>query len=244
MSEHSAKHSGVGGHEKLDALRAAPDTVSQAPQALERDVAQVAHLSVTGSRGGPRSSRYIFLGQALNIKQAVLHASLVGLPLVAHATIHWSGTVDFDDPDGRRFAKVREGLDKDLRRRGIKGGLTAVWCRECRAHTDVVHCHLLFHLPVEFRSGAKLLQIEAALNRLVARHGGGLWGEFAVNLTIHPHADGLYLLKGGNQEVWRQFRIRKEWRESQGVILGKRCGTTENIGRALRRRWASQEEAL
>jgi hypothetical protein len=168
--------------------------------------------------------------------EAVRHAREIGQPLVAHATIHWSGTDAQDDPDGKRFAKVREHLDKYLGRRGIRGGLTGIWCRECRAHTDVVHSHLLFHLPLEFRRGAKLLQIEAALNRLVARHGGGLWGEFAVNLTIHPHADGLYLLKGGNREVWRQFKIRKEWRESQGVIHGKRCGTTENIGRAARRR--------
>jgi hypothetical protein len=28
------------------------------------------------------------------------------------------------------------------------GGLTCVWCRECKAHTDIVHCHLLFHLCI------------------------------------------------------------------------------------------------
>jgi hypothetical protein len=29
-------------------------------------------------------------------------------------------------------------------------------------------------------------------------------------------------------------RIRKAWRTGQGVIHGKRCGTTENIGKAAR----------
>jgi hypothetical protein len=27
------------------------------------------------------------------------------------------------------------------------------------------------------------------------------------------------------------------WRKRQGLIVGKRCGTTENIGSAARERW-------
>jgi hypothetical protein len=130
------------------------------------------------------------------------------LPLVAHLTIHWSGTIAFDDHDGTRFAKVREGLNKILFRRGIPAAW--VWCRECKAHTDIVHSHLLFYLPSEYRSGAKLAEIEAHLERLVDRHGDGILGEFAVKLEIWPDPDGLYLIKGGGPRVWAQFpRIRK-----------------------------------
>jgi len=99
-------------------------------------------------------SKYISVSQATNIVEAVKFAKSIGLPLVAHLTIHWSGTVAFDDHDGTRFAKVREGLAKVLFRRGIP--VAWVWCRECKAHTDIVHCHLLFHLPVAYRSGPKL----------------------------------------------------------------------------------------
>ena len=141
-------------------------------------------------------------------------------------------------PMASLFAKVREGLHKWLLRQGIEGGLTCVWCRECKAHTDIVHCHLLFHLPVAYRIGARSLQTEAVLSRLVGRHGGGIWGEFAVKLIIHPDPDGLYLIKGGDKEVWDHFNIRKEWRKSQGIVHGKRCGLTENIGRAARNRWS------
>ena len=183
-----------------------------------------------------RGSKLVSVPQATNIIEAVDHARTIGLPLVAHATIHWSGSVVFDDPDGKLFAKVREGLHKWLIRRGIVGGLTCVWCRECKAHTDIVHYHLLFDLPVEYRTGARFLQVEAALFRLVGRHGGGILGEFAVKLIIHPDPDGLYLIKGGNKEVWDHFNIRKEWRKSQGIIHGKRCGVTENVGRAARNR--------
>jgi hypothetical protein len=70
---------------------------------------------------------------------------------------------------------------------------------------------------------------------LVGRHGDGILGEFAVKLVIWPDPDGLYLIKGGGPKVWKLFpRVRKDWRESQGIIHGKRCGTTQNIGRAQR----------
>src|SRR5262249_53894579 len=49
--------------------------------------------------------------------------------------------------------------------------------------------------------------------------------------------DGLYLLKGGGKQVWKVFpRIQKEWRKPQGVIFGKRCGCTQNLGPTARRR--------
>ena len=185
----------------------------------------------------PHGSKDLSLDQATNIIEAVDYARAIGLPLIAHATIHWSGTDAFDDSDGKLFAKVREGFHKWLLRRGIAGGLTCVWCRECKAHTDIVHCHLLFHLPVDCRRGVRFRQTEDALLQLVGRQGGGVLGEFAVKLTMHPDPDGLYLIKGGDRKVWEHFKIRKEWRKSQGVIQGKRCGTSQNIGRAARRRF-------
>jgi hypothetical protein len=227
--------------QNLDVSETSQDQVHQAPEGSAECLASQPHISVVVQAPAatasvvPRQyrldgSRCLSLSHASNLIEAVDYARDIGRPLVAHATIHWSGTIAFDDHDGKRFAKVREGLHKCFLRRGIPGGLTAAWCRECKAHTDVVHCHLLFHLPAAHRMETKLLQIEAALYRLVARHGDGILGEFAVKLTIHPDPDGLYLIKGGNREVWEKFKIRTAWRQSQGVIYGKRCGTTENVG--------------
>ena len=179
-----------------------------------------------------RGSKGITVPQAINIIEAVRFAKSIDLRLVAHVTIHWSGTFAFDDQDGTRFAEVREGLSKVLLRRGIPAAW--VWCRECKAHTDIVHCHLLFHLPVEYRTGSKLAEMESHIERLVDRHGDGILGGFAVKLVIWPDPDGLYLIKGGGRAVWKRFKIRKDWRQPQGIIHGKRCGTTENIGRAAR----------
>jgi hypothetical protein len=56
---------------------------------------------------------------------------------------------------------------------------------------------LLFHLPIEYRSGRKLAEMKATLDRLVDRHGDGNSGEFAVELRLWRDPDGLYLIKGG-----------------------------------------------
>ena len=172
--------------------------------------------------------------QATNIMEAVRFAKMIGLPLVAHLTVHWSLTDVADDPDGKLFAKVREGLDKWLDRHGVE--FAGVWARERQAggQSDVVHCHLLFHLPVDFRTGKKLRQVEAAIFRLVKRHGGDVTDDRAIKLVIHDNPDGKYLIKGGGQKVWKRFGLRKSHRRLQGLIHGKRCGTTENIGPAAR----------
>jgi hypothetical protein len=77
-----------------------------------------------------QASKRITLRQATNLMEAVAFARDIGMPLNAHATIHWVGTKVGDDPDGRLFAKVREGFDKWLKRQGIPRGLTAIWVRE------------------------------------------------------------------------------------------------------------------
>ena len=186
-------------------------------------------------------TRYITLPQATNIIEAIDFAKLMSFPLVGHLTIEWSLTDVGDDSDGKLFAKFREGLDKWLRRQGIL--FAAAWSRERRAggQAEVVHCHLLFHLPVEYCTKRKL-QVEAAIYRLITRHGRGYWAEEVIKLVIWPNPDGKYLIKGGGPKVWKQFNLRKEHRRAQGIIHGKRCGTTVNLGRAARIRVRSMRE--
>ena len=188
----------------------------------------------------PRASKYISVRQATNIIEAVKFARLIGMPLAAHLTLHWSLTDAGDDPDGKLFAKVREGLHKWLHRHGIV--FAGAWARERQAggQSDVVHCHLLFHLPLEYRTGKKLLKVADAISRLVQRHGRGITDERVIKLVIHENPDGKYLIKGGGTKVWKRFRLRKEHRRSQGIIHGKRCGTTEKIGPAARARLAGE----
>jgi len=241
--------------ENLDVARTSYDQEGLEPKGSADNSDPAPHLSVVCRlaarpdrqrryRGHyrPHGSKLISVQQATNIIEAVEFSKSLDLPLVAHLTVHWSGTIAFDDHDGTRFAKLREGLAKVLLRRGITPAW--VWCRECKAHTDIVHSHLLFHLPVKYRSGPRLAEIENHLERLVDRHGEGILGQFAVRLVIWRDPDGLYLIKGGCPKVWAKFpRIRRDWRTPQGIIHGKRCGTTQNIGPAARLRAMAQTEA-
>jgi hypothetical protein len=183
-----------------------------------------------------RATKRLTLPQASNMMAAVRFAREIGTPLNVHATIHWVGTEVGDDPDGRLFAKVREGFDKWLKRQGIPGGLTAIWVRErlSGGSAEVVHCHLLFHLAHPFIRGRRHLQVEGALERLIDRHGRGNFLDCTLKLTFPRNPNGVYFLKGGGPEVWRRFGVPQLWRKPQGLIQGKRCGVTENIGPAAR----------
>ena len=120
---------------------------------------------------------------------------------------------------------------------GKASRFAAAWSRErmSRGQAEVVHCHLRFHLPVEYCIKRKL-QVEAAIYRLIKRHGRDYWAEEVIKLVIWPNPDGKYLIKGGGPKVWKLFQLRKEHCSLQGIIHGKRCGTTQNIGPVARRR--------
>ena len=169
---------------------------------------------------------------------AVTFARQIGTPLNAHATIHWVGTKAGDDPEGQRFAKVREGFDKWLKRHGVPGGLTAIWVRErlSGGSAEVVHCHMLLHLAHPYIRGRKRVQVERALERLIDRHGDGNYADYTLKLTFPRNPNGLYLIKGGGPDVWRRFGTPRKWRKPQGLIFGKRCGVTENLGLTARRK--------
>ncbi|MCP4367895.1 MAG: hypothetical protein GY797_07255, partial [Deltaproteobacteria bacterium] len=105
--------------------------------------------------------------QAIHLKAAVNFAELVAQPLNAHLIIHWVGTDAGDDPNGELFAKVRDGIARWLRRRGIP--LAAIWVREKQSggQAEVEHAHLIFHLPIKWLEGAKLIDKQGGLEGCV-----------------------------------------------------------------------------
>ena len=209
----------------------------------------------------------ISLPQAINLKAAVDFASSIGTPLTCHCIIHWVGTDAGDDPSGELFAEVREQWSRWLRYRGVPFAAVSSREKRSRGQSDVEHGHLLFHLPATSLKGAKLISVSgvveggsefqdavAALYRIVRRCAGRP-DDFAVKVKIptkggnpgpyngRPY-DGIYLLKAGGRQAWKLFpRIRKEWREAQGIIFGKRCGCSQNLGPAARRRAGNDGES-
>jgi len=48
---------------------------------------------------------------------------------------------------------------------------------------------------------------------------------------------GFPFLHRSPTQAWKLFpRIQKDWRKPQGLIFGKRCGCTQNLGPTARRR--------
>jgi len=95
---------------------------------------------------------------------------------------------------------------------------------------------MLFHLAHPYIRGRKHLQVERELEQLIDRHGDRNFLDCTLKLTFPANPNGVYLIKGGAPDVWRKFGVPAMWRGPQGVIIGKRCGTTENIGPAARKR--------
>lgn len=187
----------------------------------------------TGKSSYDRITSHIKPRQARELLEAAEYAKSIGLPLEVHASIHWALTDAGDDPKGKFGVRVREGLSKCLKRRGIP--FAAIWVRERASggQAEVEHLHLLFHLPRAWQKGEKLADITNCLERLINRHAGYVY-DGALEITLPRNSDIRYLLKGSPPKIQRELRIKRTWRSPQGLILGKRCGATEKIGRKAR----------
>lgn len=100
-----------------------------------------------------------------------------------------------------------------------------------RQQSEVVHSHLLLHLLGRWHEAARRDVTE--LVTLVARQ---ILDDRAIELTFPSNPDGKYFLKGGTPAVRDTFGLPDKWRSKlgEGVIDGKRCGVTQNIGPAAR----------
>ena len=83
------------------------------------------------------------------------------------------------------------------------------WARErqCGGQSDVKHCHLLFHLPAEYRAGSRAGQgcgpssCETPRSRLTH--------DRVIALTVWPSPDGKYLIKGGPKGLEKVSRSQR-----------------------------------
>jgi hypothetical protein len=169
-----------------------------------------------------------------------------GVRLNTHLIVHWGGTVAGDDPNGRLFAKLRYLLDKRFRRKfGME--LTAIWVRErhrnkrTRRQSEVGHSHLLFYLPPRHRPEAR-----KDVEELVTLVATQIIDDRTIELTFPANPDGKYFLKGGTRAVWDEFHLPNKWQSKlgEGLIEGKRCGMTQNLGPTARAQQNNRRECV
>ncbi len=197
-------------------------------------------------RGGARNradreSEALTPTQVGNLTAAVRHAHEVGLPLTRMVSIHWEAAGVPLEGMAKATGHFVDLMSKAMARHGISTAW--VWVHE-NCGPKGGHCHLLAHVPADFISRLTALQ-RGWLRRITGKpyrarviHSkpiGGRLGLEQGNPTLHAlNLDAAlgYVLKGANAEAASQFELKRL--EPSGRIIGKRCGTSQNIGAKAR----------
>lgn len=203
--------------------------------------------SSTG-RGGARNrasreSHALTVAQIANLRAAERHANKIGLPFTRMISIHWEAAgvplAGMAMATGRFIGLMAKALARH-------GSETAwLWIHES-GDGKGGHCHLLTHVPaalVPVLTGLQLNWLRRITgNKYRARviHSkpiGGRLGLEAGNPELHAINLGValaYVLKGASPDAAARFALERL--EPGGRVIGKRCGTSQNIGAKARRR--------
>ena len=187
----------------------------------------------------------IKLGSAENVIQAAGYADQIGLPLNRHLTITWElaqcvGRVQ--DIQTRFLARYAKWICYH----GSKP--TYVWAIE-NGPVWGYHSHILIHVPSHLYKNFR---------KMVPRWIDGEPDQSGHTKTYLPtqvrYGFGIsrwnrlkgvvcYILKGVESEAANLLGIDPR-PDKAGIVFGKRCGTSENIGRAARKKNLKKPEIL
>jgi hypothetical protein len=210
-----------------------------------------ANCASSPGRGGARNradrvSHALKAKQIANLIAAERHADAIGLPFTRMTTIHWEAAgVPLRDM-ARATGRFIDRLTKALIRHG--SGTAWLWVHENvpgSGHDKGGHCHLLYHIPAEHVDRVVRLQKRwlRAITRRPYRKGvihsrpvGFLLGIEIGNPALHFENAQValgYVCKGAPQAVLDAAGIDRQ-HEPQGLIIGRRCSTSENTGPSAR----------
>jgi hypothetical protein len=163
------------------------------------------------------------------------------MPLNRHLTIHWEAA-GIPDCQAATATATFLTLARDwLRKRG--GRFAWIFVRE-NGDGKGSHVHILLHCPSELARACSAMQ-RRWLRRVTgkpyrariirtARIGGTLTAAQTAPAVYAKNLAAVvgYLLKGASPEAARALGLMRV--ESGGSIIGKRAGTSQNIGRSAR----------
>ena len=206
-----------------------------------------AHLPCSSGRGGARNrasreSHVLTPAHFTNLKAAAAYAKYIGLPFTRMITIHWEAA---GVPLARMVKATGRFIDlmsKLLARHG--SGTAWIWIHES-GDGKGGHCHLLAHVPADLVPRLTALH-RGWLRRITGKpyrarviHSdpiGGRLGLETGNPDLHAinlEAALVYVLKGASPEAATEFGLERL--EPGGRVIGKRCGTSQNIGAKARK---------
>ncbi len=191
-----------------------------------------------------RESYALFEAQIANLIDAHGQAQKIGLPLTRMITIHWEAAGVPLDHMAKATGHFTDLMTKTLARYGSRTAW--LWVHES-GDGKGGHCHMLAHVPADLVAVVTALQ-RGWLRRITgkpyrarlirSKPVGGRLGLEAGNPELHAinlDAALAYVLKGASSEAASQFCLERL--EPGGRIIGKRCGTSQNIGPKARAQW-------
>ena len=205
------------------------------------------------SRGGAhnradRQSDGLTRAQVRNLKAAASHADRIGLPLNRMITVHWESAGVPLLGMAKATGHFLDLLSKALSRHGARTAW--IWTHE-NGDRKGGHCHILAHVPPNLvavltglqRGWLRRITGRAYTARVIAsRPVGGQLGLEAGNPPVHAanlSAALAYCLKGICFQTQAEATAILD--QSGGLVIGKRCGNSQNIGPKARKTWKADQ---
>ena len=204
------------------------------------------------ARGGARNradrqSLELTSTQIANLRAAEGHSRLIGLPFTRMLTIHWQAAGTPLSGMTKATGRFLDLLTRWLLRRGQRTAW--LWVHE-NGEGKGWHAHILAHVPArhvraltgKLRGWLRSITGQPYRARVIlSRPIGGRLGLEVGNPDLHAVNLGAalaYVLKGASREAASQFALERL--EAGGRVIGKRCGTSQNIGAKARKAWQAQ----
>jgi hypothetical protein len=201
----------------------------------------------TMGRGGARNradreSYALTAAQIGNLIAAERYAGTIGLPFTRMITIHWQAAGVSLAGMAKATGRFTDLMAKALARHGSRTAW--IWTHE-NCGPKGGHCHLRAHVPADLvpilmalqRGWLKRITLRSYRARVIhSKPIGGRLGLEQGNPTLHAinlEAALAYVLKGASLEAASQFSLERL--EAGGRVIGKRCGTSQNISTKARR---------
>jgi len=196
-------------------------------------------VAVTGKQsasGRRTTSTFLSVRQVENVFAAASFAIHLEMPLSRFVTLAWEhGSVEDPATATQRFLKlVRDALRKHGQ------DTTWVWVHEC-GPTAGMHVHLLLHIPPTYlkwfnRRCAGWMKRCGAARRAGVRHSRHV-GISSDLISVTPEGETYmlnlqraleYMVKDACLEARKAFSLTRQG--DHGVVVGKRCGVSQNTG--------------
>lgn len=188
-----------------------------------------------------RESHVLKAAQIGNLIAAEHHAAIIGLPFTRMITIHWEAAGVPLAGMAKATGRFIDLMSKALSRHGC--ATAWLWVHE-NGDGKGGHCHLLIHVPshlvkvvVRLQMGwlrkitGKPYKARVIHSKPIGRRLGLEVGNPALH-AVNLEAAFSYFLKQTDGHVASQLGLNRL--EDGGRVIGKRCATSQNIGRKAR----------